>query len=239
MRDTLRVLEREITGCAKCVRLTRHCAEVARVKRRAYLDEEYWGRPVAGFGDPAAELYILGLAPGAHGANRTGRVFTGDRSGDWLYRALWQAGFANQAESAHRGDGLELRNAWIGAAVRCAPPDNKPLPEEVAACRPYVARELRLLKNVRVVVALGRLAFASYLTLRREAGAEIRPGGLEFGHDAVHDVGDGGPAVITCYHPSQQNTSTGRLTEPMLRMVFERAARMLHEGSRTKQMAKS
>lgn len=227
MRDTLRILEREITNCERCERLRSYCAEVARVKRRAYLDQEYWGRPVAGFGDPAAELYILGLAPGAHGANRTGRVFTGDKSGDWLYRALWQTGFANQAESTHRGDGLALKNAWIGAAVRCAPPDNKPLPEEAAACRPYVARELQLLKNARVVVALGRLAFASYLTVLREGGAQIRVADFEFGHDAVHELGGTGPAVITSYHPSQQNTSTGRLTEPMLRAVFERAAKVL------------
>lgn len=227
MRETLRTLEREITGCERCRRLRLYCAEVARVKRRAYRDEEYWGRPVAGFGDPAAELYILGLAPGAHGANRTGRVFTGDRSGDWLYRALWQTGFANQAQSTRRGDGLALKNAWIGAAVRCAPPDNRPLPEEAAACREYVARELRLLKKVRVVVALGRLAFASYLTLRREEGHAARMADLPFGHDTVHQLGGGGPVVITSYHPSQQNTSTGRLTEPMLRAVFERAANML------------
>jgi uracil-DNA glycosylase family 4 len=227
MRDTLKVLEREITSCERCERLRRHCAEVARVKRRAYRGQQYWGRPVAGFGDPAAGLYILGLAPGAHGANRTGRVFTGDRSGDWLYRALWQTGFANQPASTHRGDGLELKNAWIGASVRCAPPDNKPLPEELAACRPYVARELRLLKNVRVVVALGRLAFASYLAVRREAGARIRPGEWEFRHGALHDLSDGGPRVITSYHPSQQNTSTRRLTEEMLRAVFEQAASFL------------
>jgi uracil-DNA glycosylase family 4 len=227
MRDTLRQLEREIHACAQCPRLREYCAEVARVKRRAYLDWEYWGGPVAGFGDPEAGLYILGLAPGAHGANRTGRVFTGDRSGDWLYRALWQTGFANQAESVRRGDGLVLKNAWIGAAVRCAPPDNKPLPQEVAACRPFVERELRLLKDLRVVVALGRLAFDSYLTLRRDGGSPARRGGLIFAHDAEHRLGGGEPVLISSYHPSQQNTSTGKLTEPMLRAVFERAAKVL------------
>lgn len=223
MRDALRVLEAEITGCQRCARLRAYCAEVARVKRRAYREEEYWGRPVAGFGDARAEVYILGLAPGAHGANRTGRVFTGDRSGDWLYRALWQTGFANQATSVRRGDGLELKNAYIGAAVRCAPPDNKPLPAEVAVCRDYVERELRLLKNVKVVVALGRLAFASYVALRREDGLKE----TRFGHDVLHQTRAGGPVVITSYHPSQQNTQTGRLTQDMLRSVFERAASLV------------
>lgn len=229
MKATLRQLERGITQCEQCARLRTHCAEVARVKRRAYRDWEYWGRPVPGFGDPDAALYVLGLAPGAHGANRTGRVFTGDRSGDWLYRALWQTGFANQASSAHRGDGLRLTNAWIGAAVRCAPPDNKPLPEEFAACRTFLRRELLLLKRVRVVVVLGRLALASYLAVRREAGAAIRPADVEFAHGAEHRLEEAGPRLICSYHPSQQNTQTGRLTEGMLRAVFERAAALLRD----------
>jgi len=227
MRDSLPRLEREITCCELCPRLREHCAEVARVKRRAWLDWEYWGRPVPGFGDPNAGLYILGLAPGAHGANRTGRVFTGDRSGDWLYRALCQTGFANQMESTHRDDGLRLVNAWVGASVRCAPPDNKPQPAEVAACRPYLERELRLLRRLKVVVALGRLAFDNYLALRRDAGVISSRAPFLFAHDAEHCVARGEPILISSYHPSQQNTSTGKLTEPMLRGVFERARRLL------------
>lgn len=220
-QDSLRVLEREIVECERCPRLRAWCREVARVKRRAFLDWDYWGKPVPGFGDPAARLLVVGLAPAAHGANRTGRVFTGDKSGDWLYRAMWQTGFANQAESTHRGDGLELRDAWISASVRCAPPDNKPTTEEIATCRPYLEREVALLKNVRVVVALGRLAFDNW---QRVSGRKSK---TAFGHDVLHDMGDGAPALITSYHPSQQNTSTRKLTEPMLRAVFERAAAII------------
>jgi len=187
---------------------------VARVKRRAYRDEEYWGRPVPAFGDPAARLLIVGLAPGAHGANRTGRMFTGDRSGEWLYRALHETGFANQAESTHRADGLALTDCYITASAHCAPPDNKPWPEEVARCRPYLERELRLLKNLRVVVALGRLAFDNYLKAsgQRASGA--------FAHNAVFKMQ---PVLIASYHPSQQNTQTGKLTRDMLRAVFANA----------------
>jgi uracil-DNA glycosylase family 4 len=218
-RELVRI-GREIEACEHCRRLRDYCADVARTKRRAYLDWEYWGRPVAGFGDPKARVFILGLAPGAHGANRTGRVFTGDKSGDWLYRALWQTGFANQPTSRDREDGLELRNAWVSASVRCAPPDNKPLGEEIAACRPFLERELAAMPQVRVVVALGRLAFDNYLAGRRL--------GLVFAHDAEHHLpGQGEPVLISSYHPSQQNTSTGKLTERMLRAVFERARRMI------------
>ncbi len=218
-RELVRI-GREIETCEHCRRLRDYCADVARTKRRAYLDWEYWGRPVAGFGDPKARVFILGLAPGAHGANRTGRVFTGDKSGDWLYRALWQTGFANQPTSRDREDGLELRDAWVSASVRCAPPDNKPLREEIAACRPYLERELAAMPQVRVVVALGRLAFDNYLAGRRL--------GLVFAHNAEHQLpGKGEPLLISSYHPSQQNTSTGKLTEPMLRAVFERARRLV------------
>lgn len=220
MRDSLRKLERDIVACQRCPRLRAWCAEVARTKRRAYRGEEYWGRPVPGFGDPAAELYILGLAPAAHGANRTGRVFTGDRSGEWLYRALWEMGFANQPESTRRGDGLELRRAWIGAAVRCAPPANRPRPEEIAACREYVERELRLLGRVRVVVALGRLAHDNFLSV-----AGCGRSAFPFAHGAEHHIGT--ITLLDSYHPSQQNTQTGRLTRQMLRAVFERAGRIL------------
>lgn len=219
--DTLRALERDITQCELCPRLREWCRDVARVKRRAYRDEEYWGRPVPGFGDPQARLLVLGLAPGAHGANRTGRVFTGDKSGDWLYRAMWQTGFANQPTSTHLNDGLELRDAWVSASVRCAPPDNKPTPQEVVTCRPYLVREVALLSQVRVVLALGRLAFDNW---QRVSG---RKSGTAFGHDVQHDMGTEAPALLTSYHPSQQNTSTGKLTEPMLRAVFERAAAII------------
>lgn len=219
MGDSLGRLEREITSCGRCPRLRAWCAQVAQVKRRAYRHEEYWGKPVPGFGDPEARVYILGLAPGAHGANRTGRVFTGDRSGEWLYRALWETGFANQARSTHIGDGLELRGAWIGASVRCAPPANKPLREELEACREYVRRELSLLRQVRVVVALGRVAHENYLLARG-----LKRSGFGFAHGAEHDAG--GAALIDSYHPSQQNTQTGRLTREMLRAVFERARRL-------------
>lgn len=213
----LEILQREITACERCPRLRTHCQEVARVKRRAYRDEDYWGRPVPSFGDPKAELLIVGLAPGAHGANRTGRMFTGDRSGDFLYKVLFDTGFASQPGARHRDDGLTLRNAWITASAHCAPPDNKPLPEEIRNCRGFLLEELRLLKRVKVVVALGRIAFDNYL-----AAAGPRPGAL-FGHGVESDA-EHGPLLIACYHPSQQNTQTGRLTEPMMRAVFERAA---------------
>ncbi len=216
MRDSLTALERDIVGCERCERLRAWCAEVARVKRRAYRGQEYWGRPVPGFGDPEATVYILGLAPGAHGANRTGRMFTGDRSGDWLYRALWETGFASQPESTHRGDGLQLQGAWIGASARCAPPDNRPLPAELEACREYVERELRLLRRVRVAVALGRVAHETLLAVRG-----LKRSAFAFAHGAEHDAG--GLALLDSYHPSQQNTQTGRLRREMLRGVFERA----------------
>jgi len=212
-------LECDITGCERCPRLREHCRNVAQVKRRAYLDHEYWGRPVPGFGDPRARLFLLGLAPGAHGANRTGRVFTGDRSGDWLFRALHQTGFANQPSSTQRGDGLALHDCWVSASVRCAPPDNKPTPEEVLTCRPWLQREFELMPQVRVVVALGRLAFDNYLSLQG-----FPRGGFRFAHNQVHNAGI---TLISSYHPSQQNTSTGKLTESMLRAVFERAREVL------------
>lgn len=207
----LRVLQDEIIECERCPRLVAHCREVARVKRRAYRDDEYWGRPVPSFGDPDARLLIVGLAPGAHGANRTGRMFTGDSSGDFLYRALYRTGFATQPESTRRDDGLALRGAWITASAHCAPPDNKPSLEELRACRPYLERELKLLENVRCVVALGRIAFDTYTGARR----------LAFGHGVEHQID--GVTLIASYHPSRQNTQTGRLTEAMFGRIFERA----------------
>jgi uracil-DNA glycosylase family 4 len=225
--DSLRRIESDIIACELCPRLRAYCQQIARVKRRAFREEEYWGKPVPGFGDPRAELLILGLAPAAHGANRTGRVFTGDRSGDFLYRTLWQTGFANQPTSRHRSDGLRLINTWVSASVRCAPPDNKPAPEEVRTCRRYLEREIALLGGVRVVVALGRLAFDNWLAIEKERGAIASRAAFAFGHDRVHDLGPGRPALISSFHPSQQNTSTGRLTEAMLRAVFERARGLL------------
>lgn len=208
----LLLLQKQIVACTRCPRLRAHCREIAIVKRRAYRDQDYWGQPVPSFGDPEARLLILGLAPGAHGANRTGRMFTGDKSGDFLYRALHETGFASQPASVSRVDGLTLTGAYISAAAHCAPPDNKPSREELLNCRGYLERELALLKNVRVVVALGRIGFDTYLsTIGKRA---------KFGHNAVHPFS---PVLIASYHPSQQNTSTGKLTAKMLREVFETA----------------
>jgi uracil-DNA glycosylase family 4 len=188
---------------------------VAREKRAAFAGEDYWGRPLPGFGDPGASVYVLGLAPAAHGGNRTGRIFTGDRSGDWLFASLHRTGFANQPESRHRDDGLALRDVWIAAAVRCAPPANKPLPGERDNCLPYAAEELRLIEP-RVIVCLGKFAWDAACRL-----LSIRPR-PRFGHAAEHVV-EGGPVLLGTYHPSQQNTFTGKLTEPMLDTVFARA----------------
>jgi len=193
------------------------------VKRRAYLNWDYWGKPVPGFGDPNARVLLIGLAPGAHGSNRTGRMFTGDASGDFLYRALYETGFASQAESRSSEDGLELRGAYITASGRCAPPDNKPLPIELARCRPYLERELDLLKQVRVVVALGGVALRTYLTILRDRGAIKSLAAFPFGHNRIYRPSPQLPVLIASYHPSQQNTSTGKLTAAMLREVFERA----------------
>ena len=224
---SLEILQREIIGCELCPRLVAYRAEVGRVKRRAYRDWDYWAKPVPGFGDPRARLLLIGLAPGAHGANRTGRMFTGDSSGDFLYKVLFATGFASQPTSASRDDGLKLVDAYIGAAVRCAPPDNKPTVEEIRTCRPYLERELELLKNVQVVVALGRLAFDVYLGILRDQGKIARRSAFVFGHDVEHCPGPGQPLVISSYHPSQQNTSTGKLTEAMFRAVFQRARQHL------------
>jgi uracil-DNA glycosylase len=195
---------------------------VAREKRAAFADEEYWGRPVPGFGDPDARVYVLGLAPAAHGGNRTGRVFTGDRSGDWLFASLYRTGFANQPESRRADDGLELRGVWIAAAVRCAPPANKPLPQERDNCLPYAAEELRLIQPV-VIVCLGKFAWDAACQL---LGIRPRP---RFGHLAEHRT-EGGPVLLGSFHPSQQNTFTGKLTEPMLDAVFEQARKIAAEG---------
>jgi uracil-DNA glycosylase family 4 len=199
---------------------------MARVKRRAYRDWDYWGKPVPSFGDPDARVLILGLAPGAHGSNRTGRPFTGDRSGDLLYRVLHATGFASQPVSTSREDGLRLKGIYITAAVRCAPPGNKPAPEEIRRCRGFLERELDLLPNLRVVVTLGKIAFDVYLSILRDRGVIRSRSGFVFAHNAAHRIGPGQPLLVSSYHPSQQNTSTGKLTEKMLLEVFRRARRV-------------
>lgn len=223
----MRSLEKQIVRCSACPRLKTWREEVARVKRRAYAECEYWGRPVPSFGDASAGLLIIGLAPGAHGANRTGRMFTGDRSGDFLYRALYETGFANQATSMSQDDGLILNGAFITAPVRCVPPDNQPAREEVIACRTYFQRTLRLLKNVHVVVALGGFGFAEYLTYLKDEHLIESRAPFRFGHGVSYVTHAGGPVLIGCFHPSQQNTSTGKLTAEMLREIFERARQVI------------
>jgi uracil-DNA glycosylase family 4 len=215
----------EVVGCERCPRLIRHCREVAQVKRRAYIDQTYWGKPVPSFGDPLARLLILGLAPGAHGANRTGRMFTGDRSGDFLYRSLWRAGFANQPSSTAADDGLELRDAWITASAHCAPPDNKPSPAELRKCRPYFERELNLLTRLKVVVVLGKIAMDTYLSVLRDGGAISKVSDFRFGHNVIYPNLQ--PALLCSYHPSQQNTSTGKLTQSMLDDLFLHAREII------------
>jgi uracil-DNA glycosylase family 4 len=212
----LTTLRDEIISCRACPRLVDWREQVAHDKRAAFRDEEYWGRPVPGFGDPEAKVVVVGLAPAAHGANRTGRMFTGDRSGEWLYRALWRAGFANQAESLGRDDGLELTDAWITAPVRCAPPANKPTPAERDTCRPFIDRELALLTEATVFVALGAFGYQAVSAI---LGVRPRP---RFGH-GVEAAAPDGRTIVCSFHVSQQNTFTGRLTEPMLDAVFARA----------------
>ena len=222
----LEILNQEIISCGRCDRLRRHSAEIAQLKRRAYRDQTYWGRPVPSFGDPAARVLILGLAPGAHGSNRTGRMFTGDRSGDILYRVLHKTGFASHPVSVSREDGLTLRDLYITAAAHCAPPGNKPTPGELRNCRPYFERELELLPNLKVIVALGKIAFDIYLDTLKSRGAIATRTPFVFGHDLQYRIAPGEPVLVSSYHPSQQNTSTGKLTEAMLTSVFRRARRL-------------
>jgi len=217
-------LNRQIVDCNACPRLRAHCIETAKKKRRAFLHWDYWGRPVPNFGDPQARLLIVGLAPAAHGANRTGRMFTGDRSGDWLYRAMHRAGFANQAEAIHRDDGLTLRDCAITAVCHCAPPDNKPTPQEIENCRGFLERTVDLLP-ARVYLALGKLAWDNVVRLALDRGW-IGPPRPKFGHAATASLGAAG-WLLGSYHPSQQNTFTGKLTEPMLDDVFRLARELL------------
>jgi uracil-DNA glycosylase len=219
--EALAALENEVVACRRCPRLVAWREEVARVKRASFADEEYWGRPLPGFGDPAARVLVLGLAPAAHGGNRTGRVFTGDRSGDWLFAALWRAGFANQPTSIKAGDGLELTGCWVVAAVRCAPPANRPTPVERDNCLPYLVRELELLERARVILCLGGFAWDAALRTLAVGGSSVPRPRPRFGHGSEAEVG--GYLLLGCFHPSQQNTFTGRLTESMMDDVLARA----------------
>ena len=218
-------IERKVVRCRRCPRLVEHREAIAAKKTKRFDDHTYWGRPVPSFGTPNAQLMIVGLAPAAHGANRTGRMFTGDRSGDWLYKALHKHGFANQPESIDRDDGLELSDCYITAAARCAPPGNKPTREEFANCRPFLLTEIEEMKNVRVVIALGKIAFDHYLAACRELGRSIPSPKPKFGHGEHYALD--WCQLIASYHPSQQNTFTGKLTEPMFNGVFARARRTL------------
>ena len=221
MTDTLRDLASQITACTRCPRLVEWRERAAAEPPRRYRGERYWARPLPGFGDARARIAVVGLAPAAHGGNRTGRVFTGDRSGDWLYASLYRAGLANQPTSVSRDDGLRLRGAYVTAVNRCPPPQNRPTTEERDNCLPYLVRELRLLRSARVIVALGAFAWTGALLALAELGAEVPRPRPRFGHGAEARIGDW--AMVGCFHPSQQNTFTGRLTEPMIDSVFARA----------------
>jgi uracil-DNA glycosylase family 4 len=222
---TLGALNAQIVACELCPRLREHCAEVARVRRRAYIDWEYWGRPVPSFGDPQARVLALGLAPGAHGSNRTGRPFTGDGSGDFLYPVLHETGFASLPNATRRDDGMKLEGLWISSVVRCAPPGNKPTPEELRNCAPWLDQEMKLLENLRVVVCLGRIAFDGLLAHMARRGELTARAQFVFAHGAEYTLPNGLIAIAS-YHPSLQNTNTGKLTREMLRSVFERARKV-------------
>jgi uracil-DNA glycosylase family 4 len=224
----LAILNSQIIACDLCERLRAHCVKVAEVRRRAYADWEYWGRPVPSFGDPEARVLALGLAPGAHGSNRTGRPFTGDGSGEFLFPVLHEAGFASQPKAVSRHDGLTLSDLWISAVVRCAPPANKPTPEEQRNCAPWLDRELALLKELRVVVCLGRIAFDGFLAHEARIGSLPAGSALKFAHGAEYKLPNG-LWVIASYHPSLQNTNTGKLTRPMFLSIFERARQLAGE----------
>lgn len=225
----LAALNARIVECNLCTRLRTYCTEIAEKKRRAYLDWEYWGRPVPAFGDPLARILILGLAPGAHGSNRTGRPFTGDGSGDFLYPVLYEAGFASQPNTVSRDDGMKLHDAWITSVARCAPPDNKPLPEELMNCAPFLDAEIAALKRLRVVVCLGKIAFDGFVAHLIRTGQIKKRGGLQFAHGAEYAV-PGNRWLIASYHPSLQNTNTGKLTKSMFLEIFRRARTLADAG---------
>src|SRR3990172_6667177 len=223
-RDTLKKLCGDVIACERCPRLVKYRAEVARTKRRAYRDWEYWGKPVPGFGDPQTRLLIIGLAPAAHGGNRTGRVFTGDSSGDLLFRTLYETGFASQPHSVSRNDGMKLKGVYITATVRCAPPGNEPLPTESRHCREYLEREIALLKNLKVVVALGKIAFDAYLSILQSKPLIASRAEYRFGHAATYHFPAPLPVLMASYHPSRQNTQTGKLTSEMFLELFRNAS---------------
>jgi uracil-DNA glycosylase family 4 len=225
----LQVLQNTIISCRRCPRLVVYREQVARTRVRRFNDCDYWAKPLPGFGDPRARVLIVGLAPAAHGGNRTGRIFTGDRSGDWLYSALYRFGFASRPDSISREDGMRLTDCYITAAVKCAPPANKPLPEEFRCCRPYLMQELQLLKHVQVVIALGKIALDGYLVASRDLGRPIPKPRPVFGHNLVHSL-PWGVSLVTSYHPSQQNTFTGKLTVAMFNAVFESATKLLRKS---------
>jgi uracil-DNA glycosylase family 4 len=231
MASWLIELNRELVACQRCPRLVEHCQRVAREKRRAYLDQEYWGKPVPGFGDPEGRVLVLGLAPGAHGSNRTGRPFTGDGSGYFMYPVLHRAGFASQPNATHIGDGLELHDLYITAAVRCAPPQNKPMPQEIRNCSAFLDREIAGLKNVKVVVALGKIGFDAYLDYLKRGGSLKNKAPYRFAH-AVHYEMPDGRMLLASYHPSLQNTNTGKLTEKMFLEVFRKARELADRDAR-------
>ena len=224
-QQSLDAVNQILIGCRRCPRLVAWREETARTKRRAYRDCEYWGRPVPGFGDPDARLLIVGLAPAAHGGNRTGRVFTGDSSGDFLFSALYRAGFANQPQAVHRNDGLTLSDVYVAAACRCAPPDNKPTREEMDLCRPYLLAELHLLKDLQGIVALGRIGFDAVIAVYCGLGFEVPP--PVFGHGVINILGGSLPWLLASYHPSQQNTRTGRLTPAMFDSIWQKVRERL------------
>ena len=229
MPNALAILHREVVNCTRCPRLVEYREQVGREKRRAYRDHEYWARPVPGFGDPQARVLILGLAPGAHGSNRTGRPFTGDASGRFMYPILHKVGFASQPNADSRDDGLRLIDCYITAAVRCAPPDNKPLPSELANCATFLDRELAILKRVKVVVALGKIGFDAYLNYLKRTGLVQRITAFKFAHAASYAMPNG-VTLLASYHPSNQNTATGKLTAAMFEQVFRKAKRIVETG---------
>ena len=222
---SLAALNARIVACERCPRLRAYCAEIARVKRRAYADCEYWGRPVPSFGDPAARVLVLGLAPGAHGSNRTGRPFTGDGSGDFLFPVLYEAGFASQPIAVSRDDGMTLTDLWISSVVRCAPPGNKPTPGEQRNCAPWLDEEIRLLTQLRVVVCLGKIAFDGFLSHQMRTGGIAARAGFGFRHGAEYAL-PAAPRLLASFHPSLQNTNTGKLTRPMFLEIFKRARQL-------------
>jgi uracil-DNA glycosylase family 4 len=225
MSSWLTELNADIVACTRCPRLIDHCRKIAREKRRAYMDWDYWGRPVPGFGDPNARVLILGLAPGAHGSNRTGRPFTGDGSGNFMYPVLHNVGFASQPNATHKGDGLKLKDLYITSVGRCAPPGNKPTPEELANCAEFLDRELEGLKKIKVIVVLGKIAFDGYLNYLKRRGLLATRAQYVFGHGVQYQMPDG-KTLLASYHPSMQNTLTGKLTEKMFFTVLEKASRL-------------